>query len=219
MNSIYSKDDEVLAGLAVIRQDDAGMRGDFESAVIFLSPTCPVAKKGPEHKVGFDAAKILAADAKAGIGKSGVELSYHTKKEFWALPEEQRREVADYNATKEGGKFKGMGLKNFNTNKKRGTSGGSQGSSEKKLRLWVTSLVAKAMKLQGTGKTDAKENLAQSLVSLISSITGSKGGATIGSASTDGVTDAIMEQATVASGKLQAISKGGYCHGRSHKKP
>ena len=39
MNSINSKDAEVMAGFAAIRQDDAGMRGDFESAVIFLSPT------------------------------------------------------------------------------------------------------------------------------------------------------------------------------------
>ena len=124
----------MLAGLAAIRQDDAGMRGDFESAKIFLSPTCPVAKKGPERNVGFDAATILAADAKTGIGKTGVELRYHTEKEFWALPEEQRREVADHNSTKEGVKFKGMGLKNFNTNKKRGTSGDSQGTSEKKLK-------------------------------------------------------------------------------------
>ena len=79
------------------------MHGNFESAAIFLSPTFPVAKKGPERKVGFDAATILAADAKTGIGKTGVELRYHTKKEFWALPEEQRREVADHNATKGGG--------------------------------------------------------------------------------------------------------------------
>ena len=89
MNSIDIKDYEVLAGLAAIRQDAAGMRGNFESAAIFLSPTCPVAKKGPERKVGFNAATVSAADAKAGIGKSGVELSYHKKKEFWALPEEQ----------------------------------------------------------------------------------------------------------------------------------
>ena len=80
MNIIDSKDAEVMAGLAAIRQDDAGMRGDFESATIFLPPTCPVAKKGPECKVGFDAATISAADAKTGIGKTGVELSYHTKK-------------------------------------------------------------------------------------------------------------------------------------------
>ena len=39
MNSIDSKDAEVLAGLAAIRQDDAGMRGGFESAAIFISPT------------------------------------------------------------------------------------------------------------------------------------------------------------------------------------
>ena len=75
------------------------------------------------------------------------------------------------------------------------------------------------MKTQGTGKTDAKEKLAKSLVSLISSITGSKGGSTIGSASTDGVTDAIMDQTKVAAGQIQAISKGGSCHGKSYKKP
>ena len=112
-----------------------------------------------------------------------------------------------------------MGLKIFNTNKKRGTSRGSQGTSEKKLKSWVSSSVAKAMKYQGTGNTDAKETLTKSLVSLISSINGYNGGATIGSVSTDGFTDAIMEQAKVAAGQLQAIIKGGSRHGKSHKKP
>ena len=45
MNSIDSKDAGVLVGLAATRQDDAGMHGGFESAAVFLSPTCPVAKK------------------------------------------------------------------------------------------------------------------------------------------------------------------------------
>ena len=115
-----------------------------------------MAKKGPECKVSFDAATILAADVKTGIGKTGVELRYHTKKEFWALPEDQRREVADHNATKEGVNFKGQGINNFNKKKKRGTSGDSQITSEKKLKSWVSSSVAKAMKTQETPKTDAK---------------------------------------------------------------
>ena len=75
------------------------------------------------------------------------------------------------------------------------------------------------MKTQETPKTDEKEELAKSLVSLISSMTGSKGGATIGSASTDGITDAIVEQAKIAEGQLQAIGKGGSCHVKSKKKP
>ena len=75
-----------------------------------------------------------------------------------------------------------------------------------------------SMKSQGPGKKEAKEKLAKSLVSFIYSITGSKGGSTIGSASADGVTDDIMEQVTVAAGQLQAISKGGSRHGRSHEK-
>ena len=115
------------------------------------------AKKGPELKVGFDTATVLATDAKTGIGKTGVELRYHTKKEFWALPGEQRREVADHNATKEGGKFKGQGLNDFNKNKKRGTSGDSQITSEKKLKSWVSSSVTKAIKTQEKPKNDAKE--------------------------------------------------------------
>ena len=82
MNSIDSKDAGVLAGLAAIRQDDAVMRGDFESAAVFLSPTCHVAKKGSERKVGFDAATVLATDSKTSIGKTSVELLYHTNKEF-----------------------------------------------------------------------------------------------------------------------------------------
>ena len=85
-----------------------------------------------------------------------------------------------------------MGLKNFNKNKKRRTSGDPQLTSKKKLKSWVSSSVAKAMKTQETPKTGAKEELAKSLVSLISSMTGSKGGSTIVSASTDGVIDAIM---------------------------
>ena len=87
MSSINSKDAEVLTGLAAIRQDDSGMHGEFESSAVLLSPTCPVVNKGPEQKVGFDAATIAAEDAKAGIGKTSVELRYHTKKEFWELPE------------------------------------------------------------------------------------------------------------------------------------
>ena len=150
-----------------------------------------MAKKGPKRKVGFDAPTIFAADAKTGIGKMGVELRYHTKKEFWALPEEELHKVAEFNANKEGGKFKGTGLNFLNRNKKRGTSGDSQITSEKKLNSWVSSSVAKAMKTQETPNTDANEQLTKSLVYLISSITISKGGATIGSALTDGVTDAI----------------------------
>ena len=50
----------------------------------------------------------------------------------------------------------GQGLKNFNKKNNRGTSGDSQITSEKKLKSWVSSLVAKAMKIQETPKTDAK---------------------------------------------------------------
>ena len=45
IKSIDSKGDKVLSGLESIRQDDQGMRENFEQAAVFLAPTCPVAKK------------------------------------------------------------------------------------------------------------------------------------------------------------------------------
>ena len=45
IDSMKCKDPGVLAALSSVRQDDPGMRTNFELAAAFLIPTCPVAKK------------------------------------------------------------------------------------------------------------------------------------------------------------------------------
>ena len=54
VGSIDSNDGKVLSALAAIRQDNTGMRENFELAAIFLAPTFPVANNQGNKKVAFD---------------------------------------------------------------------------------------------------------------------------------------------------------------------
>ena len=108
VNSIDSNDAEVLLGLAAIRQDDQGMRETFEQAAAFLAPTCPVAKKlATKGKISFDTSILETDGNQSGTGKTSVELRYHKQHAFLAPPQDQRDELTAFNATKDGGKWKG----------------------------------------------------------------------------------------------------------------
>ena len=74
VGSIDIKDADILSALAEIRQDDTGMRENFDLAEIFLAPTFLVGKKQRNKKFTFDTT-ISATDGKqSGRGKTGVEL-------------------------------------------------------------------------------------------------------------------------------------------------
>ena len=138
LKSITSKDAKVLAAIAAIaaiEMDDAGMREDFEDAVAFRAPTCPVAKIQYNKRVGFDSATIAATSGGPGIGKAGVELRYHKRPAFLTLSQEQRNKLILHNATVDGGKYKGA-RKNIGQ-KRKSNSGVEGGSSDKKLKKLV----------------------------------------------------------------------------------
>ena len=111
---------------------------------MFLAPTCPVAKKlATSGKISFDPS-ILATDSnQAGTGKTGVELRYHKQHEFLALPQDQRDELAEFNATKDGGKWKGDSGKPNYKRKDGGKSGDNAFTSNKKLKSMISSMTAK----------------------------------------------------------------------------
>ena len=92
------------------------MRQDFERAVAFLLPTDPVKKKRGGKRGAAQISAVVAAAAseekekpndksgspnkkprfKPNTGKTGVELRYHTHKEFIALSKEQREELISH---------------------------------------------------------------------------------------------------------------------------
>ena len=88
--------------------DDTGRRKDFEEASILPAQICPITKKKgggkPTAKIGVAGAKL-----NSGVGSTGVKLSYYNSAKFMALTPKQRAEVLEYNATKDGGKWKGKG--------------------------------------------------------------------------------------------------------------
>jgi hypothetical protein len=210
LNSIESKDPDLLAAVAAIKQDEAGKRSHFEDAVAFIIPTCPVEAKHAK-KAHFNASVSstngINAKLKSGIGKTGVELRFHKNKDFWALPEEQRQEVREYTAAmKAAGKIP----------EKRKGGGGDSPPNNKKRKASISSAVAKATKKQNEVMHAMATTLSHTqaaLASLSAQATG-KSGATVSAvtiaeppATPPNATDTLMQQANASALKLQGILK------------
>ena len=103
-DAIQCQDAALQAALAGIRVDNepTGMRNDFESAVTFLLPVDPVAKKRKGSNSEGNYAEISSASGgnqsgtKKSTGKSGVELRYHKKEEYRKLSSEQKDELREW---------------------------------------------------------------------------------------------------------------------------
>ena len=99
--SIECKDPNLLAAVAAIKRDKAEKYVNFEDAVAFITPCCPVTVKQVKEKHfanQVSATNGLNTTLKSGIGKTGVELQFHKHTDFWKLPEEQHEEVKVFQA-------------------------------------------------------------------------------------------------------------------------
>ena len=106
IENIECGDADVKAALAAIKLDDNvnGLRNDFERAVALLVPVDPVEKKRKGKRPVADISATTAL--KAGRGTSGVELRYHSPKEYAKLTKEQRDELRDHRKKNGSGKAK-----------------------------------------------------------------------------------------------------------------
>ena len=114
MDAIKCNDPALQAAMANIDQDvgdgtaaNPGKRNDFELAVAALLPKDPVARKQElATKRGISAisseanAEISGFGDKPGIGKTGVHLRWHSKKEFKRLTQEQMKELMKWRESK-----------------------------------------------------------------------------------------------------------------------
>ena len=205
------KDPEVLSGAAAIRRDDPGMRDHFEQSATFLLPTCPVARKGSKGR--GTQAEVAAAESGLGKGKgaTGVEFRWHPRKEFMALTEEQRDELKAWQAKNKAAK-KAAGAEK--DQKKRPAAGGQGSVSNKKLKRMVASAIKRQEKDSAKAETKSDE-LAKSLVSLVSSIATKNGqkkvevAASAANPQEERVSDETREISKVVAGQLQSILKPG----------
>ena len=106
LKSITSRDGAILAAITHI-QGTPAMRDDFELAADFLMLTAPAPK---EIVKSYRISAISIQDEKKGnggaskqndgIGKTGVEFRYHTRKEYEKLNSNQRAELHSWRKAK-----------------------------------------------------------------------------------------------------------------------
>ena len=95
LDSIECKDAQLLAAIANVRQDNGpdGMMNNFEKAVAYLIPCCPVV---PNRKKQRMTAQISSLEMKKGKGNTGVEFRFYKRQEYMKLTDEQKQELKEY---------------------------------------------------------------------------------------------------------------------------
>ena len=158
LDAIQSSDPALQAAIAAIRQDDGedGMRHDFERAVAKLLPVDPVARRRTSRKrdaasiSDVDASEATVSVAKAGIGRTGVHLRWHTQQEFRALNDQQKAELKSWRDDNPDAANKSR-AKVLKDGKGKGKTKDQTTSEEKKVkfsRKLVSSMVTKEVEKQ-----------------------------------------------------------------------
>lgn len=138
------------ASMALVRHDPVGKMNDFEATASFLLPHDPVAtRRTNDRKRQADVSEITAdvgethATAKPRIGKTGVELRFHTKSEYSALTNDQRKELADHRDSREAkGQGRNLPMKG---GKPKSSSPSNRKPGGKKMKVLIAEAVATAI--------------------------------------------------------------------------
>ena len=213
LDSLKCQDAEFLASVTSVKLDDKGMRENFETAVAFIAPACPVSKKTGKSK-SKNNAEIASAGfnptLKTGKGKTGVELRWFPRKEYQELKPAQKDELREWIATLgEGGLdtekakyLKKHGNQHGNQNKKK-NDGGQGNFSRKKLKGIVKGVLAEGgiVPKGDTKSTKAAREIASLVREMVDDAKDGKGE----KKSTIGATEANIEDKLAIS--LQGIMK------------
>ena len=93
IDSVSSKDTTLQAAIGIIRANTNNMRNDFEAASTSMIEVDPY-RRSTRQNNDRDA-NISAIDFGAGRGSTGVDLRFHPKDKFVALPQDQKDELAN----------------------------------------------------------------------------------------------------------------------------
>ena len=140
LDAIECDDAKLQAAIANIENDKSGKRVDFEAAVAFLLPSCPISRKRQKttktNVVGVSEISATTGGnssfgSKSGIGETGVHFRYYQPAEFKKLTPEQIAELKQWRSSSEG---KATIAKNKTeyTRKKRKNGGKESGNSRKR---------------------------------------------------------------------------------------
>jgi len=103
IDSITCTDSALQAAIGLIRANTNNMRSDFEIASSSLIEVDPYRRSSRNNT---RQANVSSIDFSAGRGSSGVDLRWHTRREFLKLSKEQKDELSNWLKTDEGKKHK-----------------------------------------------------------------------------------------------------------------
>jgi hypothetical protein len=98
------QDNSLQAAMGNIRADTNGTRGTFETATSHLIEVDPYRRGTNQTNPNKDQQANVSSISFAGRGKTGVDLHWHTRKEFKELPSDQKDELIAWQRTKDGKK-------------------------------------------------------------------------------------------------------------------
>ena len=156
LDNITSNDPDLRAALSNIRLNQNNMRDDFEAAVTHMLPVCPYSKHRNSSR-GNDRTATISDVTLAGksSSKTGVDFRWHTKPEYAKLTKDQKRELYEWQQTKDGQEM----MKKQKEAKKKAQLNSGKGTTRKELQAKVKSL-------------EAELELRESTEALISAFTG-----------------------------------------------
>ena len=117
IDNITNPDPDLRAALGNIRLNTQNMRDDFEAAVTYLLPVCPYNKNKATSSKGNNKAHVSDVTLKGKHNsETGVDLRWHTKKEYAQLSSEQKKELYEWQQTKDGKSVMNKSRQNSPTN-------------------------------------------------------------------------------------------------------
>ena len=142
LESITSQDSSLQADMGNVRANTNNLRSDFEATANHLIEVDPYRRSTTRGPQSQNKVANVSSITFSGRGNSGVDLRWHTRKEFKALTSEQKDELCQWQSSSEGKKELKTQRKN-NSKKRKSDTGDSEnekGGWKKKFK--------KAMKTQ-----------------------------------------------------------------------
>ena len=184
IDNIVNSDPDLRAAIASIRVDTQGMRDSFEDSVAFLLPVDPYSKNransNNKSNPQISSASVIKNKQSS---TTGVDFRWHKPEEYKKLNAEQRKELYEWQQSKEG---KATLSKSKSSNK----SNSNSSSSNKKLKSEISSLKAKLK--EATEVEDDKAEL-QRIEAVIASVNSKNQTATPTSNSNATIASAALE--------------------------
>ena len=135
------------------------MQNYFEKAAIALIVVDPYSRT--RHTSTKIPAQISAIDFNSGRGETGVDLRWHTPKEFMQLEREQRDKPVSWQKTPDGRSVLSKSIKDKDKNSHKGGKRKSNGKDDnpKQYKKWLKSYVKKSGGLKHVMSLLAKEEV------------------------------------------------------------